>query len=429
MKPSARLNDPTGILRASPPPDDAGAETADRYEWQAMMATADVLGIYFEQLDDTGAVVTGGGFTVFCEHHEDWSVARGDATEIISGKHREASVGVLSTLRQLLVDGGVLHLFDRWTALQRTPACRLVTTAGLASDAARTAAVCDILRADPASDHPSVEGVLAGLSLAIAALRPSGSGGVASTEDLRAFLSVLRLQPAEARRDQVPDLAAERYGRPVAELFGQPDGGNAVWRAVFALIRPRMRDAGPRRGGALPVVLGVEHDDALASRSLTLEDVDTAVRFAIRNVSGYTPLPRVIKANKMAVKMAHGGCSDNSVERADDLRLQYRRYWRVRTGSPNTSDRRRRLENTLSRIVDEATDDVRVEQGQWGAQLWRELGTRLRVMDGTAEVAGLDADLLLGGVSELANNCRAWYTDRFDAHAVLSRLLEEEAAS
>lgn len=424
-----RLDAAEEILRTALPPDDAGAETADRYEWQAMMAAADVLAMYFEQLEETGVVVAGGQFTVFCEHHEDWSFARGDSTEIISGKHREASVGALSSFRQLLKDGGVLHLFDRWMALQRTPACRLVTTAGLASDAARTAAVCDLLRADPASDDPSIDEVLAGLSAAIVVLRSDGNGGDVSTDDLRAFLTVLRLQPGEARRDQVPDLAGERYGRPVAELLGQPDGGNAVWRAVLALIRPRMRDAGPRRGGALPVVLGVEHDEALASRTLTLEDVDTAVRFAVRNVSGYAPLPRVIKANKMAVKMTHGGCSDNSVERADDLRLQYRRYWRSRRGNPNTSDQRRRLDNTLSRIVDEATDVVRIDGGQWGAHLWRELGSRLRSMEGTAEVAGLDADLLLGGVSELANNCRAWYTDRFDAQAILTRLIEEEAAS
>lgn len=439
--PFGEANDPEGvdlsvsldneeILRAALPPDDAGAATADRYEWQAMMATADVLGIYFEQLDDTGTVVSGSGFTVFCEHHEDWSVAKGEGTEIISGKHREASVGALSTFRQLLVDGGVLHLLDRWSALQRTPSCRLVTTAGLASDAARTASVCDRLRADPYSDDSSIDEVISGLSGAIAALRGEyGDSDDLSTDKLREFLTALRLQPGEARRDQVPDLAGERYGRPVAELLGHPDAGHAVWHAVLALIRPRMRDAGPRRGGALPVVLGVEHDEALASRTLTLEDVDTAVRFAVRHISGYAPLPRVIKANKMAVKMTHGGCSDNSVERADALRLQYRRHWRARRGNPNTSDQRRRVDNALSRIVDEATDVVRVDGGQWGAQLWRELGTRLRLMEGTAEIAGLDVDLLLGGVSELANNCRAWYTDRFDAQAVLARLLEEEAAS
>ncbi|MGI8994285.1 MAG: hypothetical protein ACR2FP_08260 [Nocardioidaceae bacterium] len=32
------------VLRAATPADDAGAETLDRYEWQAMMATVDLPG-------------------------------------------------------------------------------------------------------------------------------------------------------------------------------------------------------------------------------------------------------------------------------------------------------------------------------------------------------------------------------------------------
>lgn len=190
-----------------------------------------------------------------------------------------------------------------------------------------------------------------------------------------------------------------------------------------------MRAAGPSAGGALPVVAGVQHDHPLASRTLTLDDVDTVVRFALDNVAGYVPLPRVIKANRMAVKMTRGGCSDNAVERADELRLQYRRYWRARRSNPNTSDLRRRLDNTLLREVDEATDAVRSEGAAWGAQLWRELAHRLVRLEGGAEAHGLNIDLLLGGVSELTNNCRAWYTDRFDAQETLRQLIAGEAAS
>ena len=37
-------------LRSEVPPDDAGAETFDRYEWQAMMATVDLLALYYDAL-------------------------------------------------------------------------------------------------------------------------------------------------------------------------------------------------------------------------------------------------------------------------------------------------------------------------------------------------------------------------------------------
>jgi hypothetical protein len=422
---------PEAILRTTPAPDDAGAETADRYEWQAMMATADVLALYFESLDDGGNLVAGADFTVICEHHEDWAVITGGQSEIVSGKHREASVGPYGTFRQLLNDGGVLHLFNRWRSLQQTPMCRLVTSAGLRDDGAKTARACQRLRDDPDAQDPEVLAVVADLRTAIAALlAPNGTAPSPEPDAvIRAFMRSLRFQEGQARRDQVPDMAGERYGRPVAERLGQPQGGGAVWRAVLAIVRPRMRAGGPSTGGALPTVLGVEHDDLFARRTLTLSDIDTAARFAMANIAGYAPLRRIIKANRMAVKMTHGGCSDNAIQRADDLRLQYRQYWRGRRSNPNTSDQRRQLDNTLSRLIDETTHTVRADGVTWGAQLWRELGERFQSLEGQPEAQGLSADLLLGGVSDLANNCRAWYTDRFDAPARLRQLIAEEAAS
>lgn len=125
---------PAAILKSTPPPDDAGAATNDRYDWQAAMATADVLAAYLDCLDDAGLVIEGTMFEVLCEHHEDWALVKGHAAEIVSAKHRETQVGPLRSLRILLGEGGVLHLFDRWVALDGTPTCRLVTTAGVTGD-------------------------------------------------------------------------------------------------------------------------------------------------------------------------------------------------------------------------------------------------------------------------------------------------------
>lgn len=422
---------PAAILRETPPPDDAGAQTADRYDWQAMMATADVLSLYRAALDETGNLVGDANFTVLCEHHEDWAVVDATNSEIVSAKHREASVGPFSTFRQVLADGGVLHLFNRWQALGRTPLCRLVTTSGLSGDGAKTATACQKLRIDPTTQDAEVVEVVTGLGQSIAALlAPSGTTTAPeSAGGVRAFLAALRFQVAEARRDQLPDMAAERYGRPVAERLGQAAAGSPVWQAVLALVRPRMRAAGSSTRGALPTVLGVERDDPLAPRTLTLTDVDTAARFALNHVAGYAALPRMIKANRMAVKMAQGGCSDNAIERADDLRRQYRQHWRVRRSHPSVSDQQRRLINMLSRVIDEATYVVRIEGATCGPELWSELGNRFRTLEGRTDAQGLNADLLLGGVSELANDCRAWYTDRFDAPEVLRQLVAQGGAS
>jgi hypothetical protein len=87
-------------------------------------------------------------FIGVCEHHEDWAIISRRREQLVSGKHREISVGPISTIRQLLADGGTLHLYPRWTALERTPKCRLVTTGGLSDAAANTArpATCSVLK-------------------------------------------------------------------------------------------------------------------------------------------------------------------------------------------------------------------------------------------------------------------------------------------
>lgn len=422
---------PSDTLRGTTPPDDAGAETADRYEWQAMMATADVLALYFEALDEAGQLAVGASFSVICEHHEDWAVISGETSEIVSGKHREASMGPFATFRQVLNEGGMLHLFNRWKALGQSSLCRLVTTAGLSADGAKTARTCARLRHDTSAQDDEVLEVIEGLRNAMAGLL-TANGMTPSPESadiIRAFLASFRFADALPRRDQVPDMAGERYGKPIAERLGRPDGGNAVWQAVLALVRPRMRAAGPSIGGELPTVLGVEHDDPLAPRTLTLADIDTAGRFAVVNAAGYAPLPRIIKANRMAVKMAQGGCSDNTIERAENLRLQFRQYWRTRRGNPTVSDHRTHLTNTLSKVVDEATHVVRASSAVWGAELWRELGNRFEAIEGQRDAQAMSADLLLGGVSELTNGCRVWYSDRFDAQERLRQLVLQEAAS
>ena len=419
------------MLRSVPPPDDAGAETSDRYEWQAMMAAADVLSLYFRCLDEAGAIAEGGQFSVICEHHEDWCIVEADGAEIVSAKHREASVGPFSSFRQILDEGGVLHLFGRWKALGQALNCRVVTTAGSTGDSAKMSRACDRLRAAPDSADAEVLEVVEGVRSAMVALnsRDGVQPAPEETSTIRAFLGALRVADAQPRRKHVRLMAGEAYGKPVAERLGLPAAGIAVWMAVLALVRPRMQATGPSIGGALPVVNGVRQDDPLAPRTLTLADVDTAIRVALANAADYVPLPRVIRANRMSVKMTEGGCSDNAVERADRLRLQYRQYWRTRRSSPTTTDQRRQLDNTLLRVLDEATDEIRVVGVTWGAQLWRELSDRLKDIEGTSEAQGLSTDLMLGGISELANSCRAWYTDRFDARARLHELKGEEAVS
>lgn len=396
-----------------------------------MMATADALSIYFSVLDENGDLIEGAEFEIVCEHHEDWAIVQGIDAEIVSGKHREASINPFSTHRQIFDGGGILHLFDRWNALGQKPSCRLVTTGGLSNDAAKLAKVCEILNGDLDSLDNDVVEAISSIIEVIVSLKTTkdNTPEPESASVVRAFLAALTIQHSEPRRDHVPDMAARRYGRPIAERLGHPGAEGAIWESVLGLVRQRMRDAGPATGGALPTVLGKAHDTALASRTLALTDLDVAIRFVIQHPAGYSPLPRRIIANRMGVKMAEGGCSDNAIQRAEALRLQYRRYWRTHRHRPNISDLELRLRNTLGRIIDEATDDVRVTGSRWGTDLWREIDRRFSELEGHANAQGLTADLLLGGASELANRCQAWYSDAFDVEEVLQRVRMGAVAS
>lgn len=412
---------PADRLRATPAPDDAGAQTADRYEWQAMVASADALSLYFKSLSDNGVLNPTADGTLICEHHEDWALVEGTAAEIVSGKHREPSRGPFSTYKQLLDEGGVSHLYQRWVALGRGQACRLATSGGLSNEGAKVTSACARLKLDPGDTDSELGETISSVTRVLNEL---DSSATATDADVRAFLTSLSIQDGLPRRDHLPDMAGRSYGLPVAERLGHPDAAEAVWQAVLSLVRARMRAAGPSIGGALPTVLGTPHDDALAPRTLLLVDIDIAIRVGLSHIAGYAPLPRVVKANRMAIKMARGGCNDNSIERADELRLQYRRYIRALRSNPSTRDRHGLVTNMLLRVVDEATRAVRNDSVDWGDALWDELDRRFRAMEGTSSAHGLSADLLLGGASELTDRCKAWFTDRFDAQLELNRLKE-----
>jgi hypothetical protein len=411
---------PVAAFTDVPAPDDAGAQTADRYEWQAMMATADVLAAYFHHLDDAGLFMDGETFRVICELHEDWALLEGGSVELVSAKHREASVSRLATLRSFL-ECGVLHLFERWQALGGTAMCRLVTTAGVADDAAKMVKACETLRRSSGPLDTTLHDLLVSCGDQIGSMRATGV--TPSVELLVPFFASLRVQHGEARRDHLPDMAPTRYARPIAERLGRLEAADAIWGAVLGLVRVRMRAAGPVSGGGLPTVLAVSSNhDPHAARSLTLADVDVAVRVALANVTGYRRLPRLVRVNRLAIKLSEGGCSDNTIERIDSLRLQSRGYWRDSAGTPAIRDRRRRLNNELLKVVADVTEVVRSADSDWGLPLLIGVESRLQLIADGPIAAGLDADLLLGVVGDLSNGCKVWFSDRFDVDAELTRL-------
>lgn len=416
------------------------------------MAAADGLGLYLNALDG-GRLRDGEDARIVCEHHEDWAVVRGTDAELVSAKHREPSKGAFTTLNLLADAGGLAHLFGRWHVLGEMPSCRLVTTAGLAPGAAQSLEKAAVFLRDrrlagqapvASSEH---EQVIKDFARALRqhpdhlpdSWPPSDAGmlqplGPDQYAQVSRFLSLLTIEYGQPSRRHISYVAPGMYCEPVLSGLGLQGVSPApAWAAGLGLFRVRMRARGPVPRGALPAVLsyrpgmeapaGTDERD-LAARIVTVADIDVALRSAFANPGGYRPLAPIARLTRIAVKMTVGGCADNSIERAEQLRLDYQRYWRARfSGDPAARADQERLRRSLLRISDQATSDViAAAEGTWGAALWQELQDRVDGMPAGSWPDGLDADLRLGGFCDLANRCQVWFSSGFDVDAELARL-------
>ena len=418
------------VLRAARPLDDAGAETFDRYEWQTMMATVDLLDLYLDALHDQDrdppTVVDCG---LVCEYHEDWVRVAHGQVQLVSGKHKEARFGAYRTATSLLGDGGVYHLFDRWVSLGRIPRCRLVTTAGLDSDAAAIDEACAHFQEHgSAAELPTETSkrAFARLSSGVSERRAAaGHPPLAdlTTDVLPRFLAVLTLQCAAPRRELLPTLAPFAYAKPIAIALGHPNLAAEIWEAVLSLVRTRMRAAGRARRGLLPTLASGGRDE-LERRTITVADAHVAIAIAISTPGGFAPLPRLVITNRMAVKMHEGRCAATSIDRAETLRKRFNAFRRVQRSTPGGREAEIDLELLLRRVADHATASTRTVTEPWGAAMWTELENRLTVEAGSGAAATMDTDMLLGGIADLANNCKVWFSESFDARARVQELRE-----
>ncbi|MEV0660821.1 hypothetical protein ACIBI3_11355 [Actinomadura luteofluorescens] len=157
-----------------------------------------------------------------------------------------------------------------------------------------------------------------------------------------------------------------------------------------------------------------------------MADIAVAVKTAVSHPAGYRPMPRLQRTTKLAVKMLQGQCTDNSVERAEHLVQEYRDFWRhERGGDPAARARQARLSRYLLRVSDEATSAT-LEMTPRGPAFWQELQRRLDNANLETIPAEMDSDLILGGVCDLASQCKVWFSDRFDVDTVVARLHHEQ---
>ncbi|MGW0314712.1 hypothetical protein [Streptomyces flavidovirens] len=441
-----------------PQPDDAGANTLDRYDWQASMAAADGLQMYLDALGPDKRLRDDEGRRILCEYHEDWVALDGDTAELVSAKHRDPSVDAYRTVNQLADDGGLAHLFLRWRALQEKPTCRLTTTGGLASgDPQDLEAATNTLREVRQAGRevvlqnhylPSVVKLHSAIHTHSGKHLPDdwvkGSEGEVTREKQRQqvarFISMLKIHHSLTRRADIGFAAPTKFAKPVIEHLGYDVPCEAVWNAVYGLFYTRMRAAGPRTEATISPVLSfangsgpptsADRERDLATRIVTMHDIDVAVMTAVANPAAYESLGSPIRLSRAAVKMQKGNCSDNSIERSEQLRKDYHRYWRGRlTGDPTAMAERDKLRRLLLRVSDKADTPLVRSNSEWGPDFWNSIQDLLDGIPRENVPVGMDVDLLLGGISDLANACQVWFSDRFDVEGEIRRLREENRGS
>ncbi|MFI9105809.1 hypothetical protein ACIGXA_35420 [Streptomyces fildesensis] len=441
-----------------PQPDDQGTNTLDRYDWQASTAAADGLELYLQALGADKRLQDGESRRILCEYHEDWVALHGDSAELVSAKHRDPSADAYRTLNQLAHEGGLAHLFLRWRELQEKPTCRLATSGGLASgDTQDFAATIQTLRQVRLSGQQIVindenrsstdkfhSAIYANSGKYLPKEWVRGSENEVSQDDQRQqvarFISMLNIQSELTRRADIGFAAPMKYAKPVVDYLGFDVPYESVWNVVYGLFFTRMKAAGPRIDAIISPVLAfangsgpptsADRERELATRIVTMHDIDLAVMTAVANPSAYGSLTSPIKLSRAAVKMRHGSCSDNSIERGEHLRREYQRFWHDRlNGDPTARVEREKLRRLLLRVSDRAnTPDMRAK-GKWGAHFWIALEDALEHIPAEQLPTGMDPGLLLGGINDLTNECKIWFSDIFDVAAEIDRIRENNRGS
>ncbi|GEA84818.1 MULTISPECIES: dsDNA nuclease domain-containing protein [Cellulomonas] len=428
-------------LTAASPPDDAGADTADRYDWQALTAAVDALSMIL------GAKRAGRSIEdvlVVCEYHEDYVLCDGDSVLLVSVKHRESGAGSW-TFAPLFTDGGLAHLFLRWCALSEDSRCRLVTNVGLRNgEPARLSQICERLRtAGPGprtfEESEMIRSACARILDAIpadkvvpewAARLPAGGRWSQVFEDaVTRFLGILSFDCDRVSRHHLPAAAAAMYMRPVLQELGIDDSlADAAWETVSGLFRERMRGRTTPAREAMEIRIRSLADltpearecHRAEDRAIAGEDILRALAIA-RDVA-ILPVPRgrSMAPTRLAIKLVNAGCHDTTVHAAEAAARQWREYELDMNLQPGTAQDLARLKvRTLLAVSDLHERCAEgAEQADYGPVMWRmmrDVVREPRLQDG----GGLfvDDELILGLVCDLTSECKVWFSDYFDIDA------------
>ncbi len=385
------------------PKDDTGAETASRYRFQAEIAARDCI----RMLTDPSIVA------VICEWHEDFIVLENkQAPELVSVKHREPAQGPWR-LRALLTDGGLKHLHEQWTRLNRFPKCRIATNAALTRGPEQAHAFISCVQRQEWDSISS-------FSTVYDLLRPNDE------EELIEFLSSLRIDSETASRQHIRASNIEQLLRPALQDLGMSEArAEEAYEDLVHSIESAIRGGVGAKPTGLEYLISpnrleleVARQQSIAKRTLlryeTLSIVAEACSSSPAKLVKLASDPR--EPTNLVRKLTHAGFGPTAINSAKQLRAAWTSLEaRYRNDLPTVDDEFHDLRVRVLAFAADAESTVRTdEDDRYGLLMHHELQRRLLVSKlGRQPPFSLDNKHLLGLAYQLTDECEIWWSESF----------------
>lgn len=424
-------------ILSQPAPDDAGAETASRYDWQSAMAVIDGLAS-IAACWDSSTKSPSTDISIVCEHHEDYVICRGQTIELVSVKHRETSLGPW-TLALLADKGGIAHLFVRWRAFRMAARLTLVTNGGIKSGETRDLVnLADRLSSSPLNPLTEKEsGLLTSfakrlhLALKSDQTEPSWMNEKEPTDTFEnlvlQFLRALKISHSMTGRSDIHHVAPTKYAAPFLKIVGLQIGvAAAFWQQAMKMVHARMSAQGPTTAEGLAETImrinstGVDEADLarLEARTFTASDLIQIAEVCIEAGMTFVEDSRSIAPTRLALKLHNSGCGETTILAAERAALHWRRHESAAIdgafGSSSEVERLKLWVHLRSSSIAEQIASSAPDPHSYGPAMWSELSRTFSLEPMPGGPLGADELLFLGAACNLASECQIWFSDKFD---------------
>ena len=372
--------------------ENAGAETAHRYEFQYCCAAARLL----------AALVAGARCAIVCEWHEDYLVTKTDVVEAVSVKHREGHLAAW-TIPSLVSDGNLRHLFDTFA---RADGVHCSFESNRCHNAQELWDPDSVRRADARTEL---------------ARRLD-----AAPDDVDRFVDRLTIvAPPMPDRCDIAETFAARYAAPALDALGLTGlHPSRVLRIACDLVGQASRDrVGEDAWTAILAASPTERPTVMArhqleARRVTSDEVRTALLEAERQ-----RIPRLQATagdappeTTMTRKLEAGGLGPSVVETA---RRRRRLWYSHRAEVRDLGEREAELRSLQEWVQDQANASevaaIATEAVPYGPQMYDGLVARVSAEDAVPEGTrpeDRNPALLTGAAFELTDECSVWWSPR-----------------